>query len=93
MSSGAREAVARAIAEGDGAIAWEYAYEQADAALAALRPIIIDGLRTWAGAKLFDPEVGGQSESRHRALGRVAQLEELVDSAEGIASRICGGDQ
>jgi hypothetical protein len=93
--SGAREAVARAILGQSGLCSCTAcsakALDNADAALAALRPIIAAEIRAWA-----DEEIGSVA-----SIGPVGYIQGQLDcleivgsNSDEIASRICGeGEQ
>ena len=78
MSAEAREAVEQTLIHTQGALTFD---GQADAVLAALRPIIAAEIRAWA-----EEYTGGSTTSD-------TAIRVLTADADVIASRICGGGQ
>lgn len=81
-TNGAREAVTRAVY---GVLPFDW---QADAILAALKPIIAAEIRAWAERGLS----GSNEINSHYWRGVSFTLGALKSDAPAIASRICGGE-
>ena len=89
---GAREVVARALAEqcdSGSADYWDMWVKDADAAIAALKPIIVAEIRAWAERGL---SVTSRDSAHPVEKGAILVLDTLLRDADEIASRICGGE-